>query len=224
MSSVPQLPPGRPTPWNRGVVAVYHITQFRNFASIAAGGVLRCDNDCKVNGVQFVSIAYDDLKARRTNWPVHVGPRGTLADYVPFYFAPRSPMLYAIAGGWVAGYSGGQVEVAHLVFSLRDIARAGEFVITDGHAATPLTDQFDDLAGLERIDWSIMREKYWRDTDEDGDRKRRRQAELLVVGSVPFSAVKQIGVMTTAVAEEVRETLVGAAHQPPVVVRRDWYY
>ncbi len=171
-----------------------------------------------------MSIAYLDLKAKRSDWPVRVARGGTLAEYVPFYYAPRSPMLYAIAGGWVGGYSGGQVEVAHLVFSANELARAGQFVITDGHAATSLSEQFDDFARLDEVDWGIMRDKYWRDTDDDGDRKRRRQAELLVFGSVPFRAVKQIGVMTETVAAEVREQLNDAPDQPRIVVRPDWYY
>ncbi len=224
MSSVPQIPPGRPIPWKSGDVAVYHITHIENLASIAEDGKLQCDNSCSTSGIEPVSIAYRDLKAKRSGWKITVARGGTLADYVPFYYAPRSPMLYAIDGGYVAGYSGGQAEVAHLVFNAHEIARVGEFVITDGHAATTLSNQFDDLARLDQIDWQIMPEKYWRDTDEDGDRKRRRQAEFLVLNSVPFSAVRQIGVMTGAVADLVREELADAQHQPPVVVRPDWYY
>ena len=186
--------------------------------------MLQCDRGCNASGIDPVSIAYQDLKARRSEWPVRVARGGTLADYVPFYFAPRSPMLYAIAGGWVGSYSGGQVEVAHLVFCANDLARADNFVITDGHAATSLSEQFDDLARLDEVDWDVMRDKYWRDTDDDGDRKRRRQAEFLVFDSVPFRAVAQIGVMTEAVAAEVREKLGDAADQPRIVVRPDWYY
>ena len=154
---------------------------------MAADGELQCDRGCNASGIEPVSIAYQDLKAKRSEWPVRVARGGTLADYVPFYFAPRSPMLYAIAGGWVAGYSGGQVEVAHMVFTANELARADEFVITDGHAATSLSEQFDDFARLDEVDWGIMRDKYWRDTDDDGDRKRRRQAEFLVLrlGAIP---------------------------------------
>lgn len=191
---------------------------------MAAEGELQCDRSCNASGIEPVSIAYQDLKAKRSEWPVRVARGGTLADYAPFYFAPRSPMLYAIAGGWVAGYSGGQVEVAHMVFSANELARGDEFVITDGHAATSLSEQFDDFARLDEVDWDIMRDRYWRDTDDDGDRKRRRQAEFLVFGSVPFHAVKQIGVMTEAVASEVRDELQGASDQPRIVVRPDWYY
>lgn len=62
-------------------------------------------------------------------------------------------MLYVIYRGGVPGYIGGQEAVAHLVLSVKDIARPGDFVITNGHAATPLTQQYDDLARLDQVDW-----------------------------------------------------------------------
>lgn len=221
---MPAAPPGRPKPWADGATAVYHITHVDNLASMASRGVLSCDSVCSTGAVSPVSIAYQDLKAKRTNWPVKVAQRGKLADYVPFYYAPRSPMLYVISKGYVATYSGGQAEVAHLVFGAEDIAAPGSFVITDGHAATPLTTQYDDLSDFDKVSWPTMRGSFWHDTDEHGDRKRRRQAEFLVWDSVPFTAVRMIGVMTESVAERVRDTLAGTAHVPAIVVRRDWYY
>ena len=217
-------PPGRPRPWRGNATALYHITHVENLASIARNGVIRCDRGCSTRGVSPVSVAYGDLKSRRAAWPVRVAKRGTLADYVPFYYAPRSPMLYAIHGGFVAGYDGGQAEVAHLVLAAEDIARDGAFVITDGHAATPLTDQYDSLDDLDQVSWDVMDSRWWNDTDEDGDRKRRRQAEFLAWSSVPFEAVRMIGVMTATVAEQVRRALADAAHLPEIVIRRDWYY
>ncbi|MCW2952765.1 MAG: hypothetical protein JWQ48_1935 [Conexibacter sp.] len=172
-----------------------------------------------------MSIAHDHIKSVRSTWPVRVARGGTLADYVPFYYAPRSPMLYAISTGHVADYEGGQDEVAHLVLEAEDIAEPGSFAITDGHAATRLSLQYDDLAALdEAISWPIMSARYWRDTDADGDRKRRRQAEFLAWSLVPFAAVRIIGVRTVEIAERVRASLAGSAHMPEIVVRADWYY
>ncbi len=53
------------------------------------------------------------------------GPSGTLDDHVPFYFAPRSPMLYSIHGGYVEGYVVGQRSVIHLVSSAEAVSAAG---------------------------------------------------------------------------------------------------
>jgi len=221
---MPKLPPGSPRPWHDGATAVYHITHVDNIASMARLGAILCDRRCEKDGTQPVSIAYEDLKARRAWWRVTVAQRGTLADYVPFYYAPRSPMLYVINRGSVPGYGEGQAEVAHLVLAAEEIAAPGRFAITDGHAATPLTRQYADLRDLDKVCWKTMRSQFWADTDEDGDRKRRRQAELLVWREVPFEAVRMIGVMTATIAERVRSALAGTDYAPRIVVRRDWYY
>ncbi len=219
------MSPGeRPDPWSDGTTAIYHITHVDNLASLAADGCLYCDTTCVDLDLGPVSIAYTDLKARRARFPVGVAAGGTLADYVPFYYAPRSPMLYVISRGGVAGYDGGQEEIVHLVFRLEDMAEPGQFVITDGHAATPMSTQYDELSGLDVIDWDIMRETYWSDTDEDGDRKRRRQAEFLVHQRAPLSALDRVITMTDEVAERAQNALSTLESAPLVRVHRAWYY
>ncbi|UTW68357.1 DUF4433 domain-containing protein [Anaerobacillus sp. HL2] len=44
------------------------------------------------------------------------------------------------------------------------------------------------------MDWDVMESKYWFDTDDDPDRKRRRQAEFLVLRHFPLELVLGIGV------------------------------
>jgi hypothetical protein len=134
-------------------------------------------------------------------------------------------MLGAIHTGHVAGYQGGQRAVLHLVADVEIIAATDcRWVFTDGHAEIALSQFSTDLSQLSVIDWDIMREKYWRDTDDDGDRKRRRQAEFLVYRFCPWALITEIGVIDHQVQGRVRELLGDAAHQPVVTVRRDWYY
>jgi hypothetical protein len=84
---------------------VYHITHVQNLQSIIAHNGLWCDNSRQERELDTIGIAHDHIKQRRARRRVHLGAQGTLADYVPFYFAPRSPMLYAIHTGWVEGYN-----------------------------------------------------------------------------------------------------------------------
>lgn len=217
-------PPGKPRPWATGESAIYHITDVENLPSILKSGSVLCDKQCAGDGVNPVSIAYANLKEKRANTRVTVSPGGTLADYVPFYFAPRSPMLYVNWKGGVEGYGKGQDQIIHLVACIESCATQGEFVIVDGHPISPLSKQSDSLEALDGIDWEIMRTLYWRDTDEDGDRKRRRQAEFLKYRSVSFSEIRQIGVKSEVIAAAVQAKLDGIAEPPAVVVRRDWYY
>ncbi|NTW01665.1 MAG: DUF4433 domain-containing protein [Oscillochloris sp.] len=207
------------------MTSIYHITHGGNLISILHVGGLWCDAQIAAQRIAPTGIAHEHIKERRTRRAVPCGPGGTIAEYVPFYFAPRSPMLGAIHTGRVAGYQGGQRAVLHLVADVEAIAATDcRWVFTDGHAEIALSQFSTDLAQLSGIDWDIMREKYWRDTDDDGDRKRRRQAEFLVYHFCPWTLITEIGVIDHQVQGRVRELLGDAAHQPVVTVRRDWYY
>jgi hypothetical protein len=98
----------------------------------------------------------------------------------------------------------------------------GRFVIVNRHPITALAEQFDDLAALEGLDWSLMKATMWRDTDADGDRKFRRQAEFLVHQHVPIEAIRIVGAMTETVARRAATVLAALPNPPPIIVRRGW--
>lgn len=173
----------------------------------------------------YKNIAHATIQDRRSISPVPCGPGGMLHDYVPFYFAPRSPMLYTISRGNVEGHEDGQQAVVHLVSSVQKVQDAGlDFVFTDGHGIMVLTEFFENLDDLDQVDWEIMNQRYWFDTGEDTDRKRRRQAEFLVHTQFPWNSIEEIAVMNEDVKIQVGRVLAGAAYKPDVVVRRAWYY
>jgi hypothetical protein len=208
----------RPTP-------IYHITHVDNLPGIIADGGLRCCADLRQAGVGYRDVAHGHIQDRRTFTRVPCGPRGVLHDYVPFYFAPRSPMLLAISGGSVATYQEGQEPVVHLVSTVQAIQEAGQhFVFSDGHATMAVSSFYEDLADLEQIDWSVMPLTYWNDTPTYPDRKRQRQAELLVHRFFPWELVTAIGVRSEAMRERTEIALRAAGHQPVVEVRAGWYY
>jgi hypothetical protein len=68
-----------------------------------------------------------------------------------------------------------------------------------------------------------MNSGYWADTDDDGDRKRRRQAEFLVLNFFPWTLIDEIVVCDELASEQVRRHLGGPA-LPAVRVNRGWYY
>jgi len=55
-----------------------------------------------------------------------------------------------------------------------------------------LSEFYYDLGYLSEIDWEIMEEKYWSDTQEDPDRNRRRQAEFLSFNKFSWNLVEKI--------------------------------
>jgi hypothetical protein len=68
-----------------------------------------------------------------------------------------------------------------------------------------------------------MKARYWNDTDRDGDRKRRRQAEFLVRDFCPWQFIKLIGVCDEQRAVAVRKALLEAkaSSTPDVKVKSD---
>lgn len=99
-------------------------------------------------------------------------------------------------------------------------------MLTNGHPLATFTDAYDDLARLDQIDLPLMTERIWKGTAGDPDRERRRQAEFLVHGRVPWELVEEIGVMDGRVKQRVEEIFsqVQAQHRPKVMVRGGWYY
>ena len=204
---------------------IYHITHLANLPSIVSSGGICCDSIEGEEQLATVSIAHKTIKDRRRDWPVTVGPGGTLADYVPFYFAPRSPMLYTIHKGNVENYDKGQKLIVHLVVYIEDLEAKGyQCVFTDGHAVMQMSEQYTDPACLSKIDWNIMNSRWWNDTVDDPDRKRRRQAEFLVHRLCPWPLVHEIGVINPQVYDLVIEKLADTKSRPTIAVRPDWYY
>ena len=179
------------------------------------------------DGLVFQTNHSDSVQAQRHVTKVPCGPRGTVHDYVPFYFGPLSPTMFNLKTGRVSGYNDGQEPLIYLVCHAQDIRQAGlSFVFSDGHGAAAFTKWFDDLARLDQVDGNMVGQRYWTDNIDDMDRRRRKQAEFLVHQFVPWALVREIIVFDQARQQQVQEALnqCSAAHCPLVKVDRQWYY
>lgn len=204
---------------------IYHITPIDNLRLILEAGGMWAKRVLDQEDTGYTSMAHLTIQDRRAHTPVPCEPGGILHDYVPFYFAPRSPMLYTISRGNVAGFSGGQGSVVHIVSTAQAVRNAGpRFVFTDGHGIMAFTEFFVDLADLDKVDWDIMSADQWADTDDDTDRKRRRQAEFLVHEQFPVNLIQEIGVMNQTKKNETAAALAEFDLTIPVVIRPGWYY
>ena len=204
---------------------IYHITHIRNLPNMINEGGLWCDSESVKRNLRPVEIAYTEIKERRTRKVVKIPPGGTLAEYVPFYFCNRSPMLYTIHMGNVPAYRDGQANILHLVSSAEKVAQANlPFVFTDGHAIVNLSLFYNRLDDLNQVDWKVIRDWRWHDTENDNDRRRRKQAEFLVKNFFPFSLLEEIGVYSAAVRDRVLPLLENVEYKPIVRIQRKWYY
>lgn len=203
---------------------LYHITDVNNLPSILDRRALAAHSQVTTERISYYDIAHRSIQDRRGTTEVPVPPYGMLHDYVPFYFAPRSPMLYAIKQGSVENYKGKQSEIIYLVSKTDIMARYNkDFVLTDGHGIMALREFYKDLEDLNEVDWHVMESKYWNDDEENPDRKRRRQAEFLVHGQVELNCFLGIGVYNEQMKEKVNDIL-KEHHIDMNVLVRPWFY
>ena len=130
---------------------LYHFTHISNLASIAVEGLY---SDVQIEASQRAptEVGNVDVKQRRRNLAVPLPPTGCVADYVPFYFAARSPMLYIISKGDVPTYSGGQDEIVYLVTSIENVVEEClRFVFMDRNARPRFRSLRGRPAGVGRL-------------------------------------------------------------------------
>jgi hypothetical protein len=94
---------------------IVHFTHVRNLPGILAAGCLLADNRVDRRSALAVEAADLEIKSSRRAIRIGLAPFGCVADSVPFYFAPRSPMLYKLAKGGVPTYAEGQDPLVYLV-------------------------------------------------------------------------------------------------------------
>ncbi|MGH3873529.1 MAG: type II toxin-antitoxin system toxin DNA ADP-ribosyl transferase DarT [Pseudonocardiaceae bacterium] len=203
---------------------LYHFTPIHHLASIIEHGLL-CDSRVAA-GLLAVEVGNRGIKEQRRRRAVPVGPCGMVADYVPFYFAPRSPMLYAVAKGNVPEYTGGMDPLVYLITTADRLAELGlPMLFTDRNAVLETARFTRDPAGLDAlIDWPLMRARMWHNTPSEPDRRERRMAECLVHRQVPWQAIEYVAARTPARAAQARATLARFSQGAAVRTRRDWYF
>jgi len=204
---------------------IYHITHVNNLPDIITAGCLWSDRRVQEQGVDTV-IGFDHIKRRRLE-KVEVGcHQGTMVgDYVPFYFCPRSVMLYVIdRRNTELRYHGGQREIIHLVSTVEAAIKTAEdrpWAFSDGNAGAFYTKFYADLSRMtEIVDSDAVSARSWAEPAV----KNRKQAEFLVHDSFPWTAFHEIGVLDQALAGQVDAVLRSAAHKPSTRVRSEWYY
>ena len=202
---------------------IFRITHVRNVPWILANGLHsrtsgRIDPD-------FVTIGRPDIIAMRDGRAVPIPPYGTLSDYIPFYFTPKSPMMYNIVTGWGGIPRQSSSDIAIMVSSLRGLADSGITALyTDRHAYLRTARFFSSLDHLHAISWGpLQRHDFSRDVD-DPEKKEKYQAEALVHRHLLIEHLSEIACYSDegrVFLEESRDEL---DLQLTITVRRRWYF
>jgi hypothetical protein len=205
---------------------IYHIVHVDQLPSIIADGWLWCDAEIVRRSPSGTTIGMNGIKQRRLNEltltshpDLHVG------DCVPFYFCPRSIMLYLIhqANHPELVYRGGQGPIVHLEADLRQTVawaeeRGRRWAFTLSNAGAYYFEDRCDLVRLGEIDWDAVQARDWRQCKEG------KQAEFLIERQFSWELVSRIGVRSQQVYGQVVTALRAAAHKPRIEIKPDWYY
>jgi hypothetical protein len=207
---------------------IYHITHVDNLPAIIGAGKLVSDARMIVQGGPSKAIGMSNIKTRRLNEhqvTCHAGDY--VGEYVPFYFCPRSIMLYQLhcANHPDLSYKGGQSPIVHLEADLHAVVdwateKKRRWAFSLSSAATKYTEFRDDLDDLDQINWTAVNAHYWTAPDV----KEGKQAEFLLYRSFPWKLVERIGVHTRATGNKATSAVAAAAHRPTVQIIPDWYY
>jgi len=211
---------------------IYHILHVDRLASVLDDGVLWSDALLRERRAGGTTIGMGNIKRRRlerNSLTSHPGLR--VGDCVPFYFCPRSIMLYLI---WQANhpeltYRGGQEPIIHLEADLEAaVAWAGEnrrrWAFTLSNAGSAYFEDRADLAQLGEVNWAAVAARKWSGLGIDPALKEGKQAEFLVEERFPWHLVERIGVHRQSVYQQVSGVLNGRSHRPRLEILPDWYY
>lgn len=210
---------------------IYHIVHADRLASVMEDGFLWCDALMAEREPVGTTIGMSTIKQRRLTSPIRSHPNLNVGDCVPFYFCPRSIMLYLIhrANDPELTYRGGQEPILHLECDFHTATRWAarnkkRWAFTLSNAGARYFEDRSDVAQLEEIDWDAVRATQWSGQGISSQVKEGKQAEFLVEERFPWQLVERIGVRSRTRAQWVADRLAGSEHRPRVEIKQDWYY
>lgn len=208
---------------------LYHIVHLDRLPSIISNQSLWCDAVMATHAELGTTIGMASIKRRRLeeltldSYPgLHVG------ECVPFYFCPRSIMLYLLHMGnhQELTYRGGQALIVHLQADLHaTVAWAAQqhrrWAFTLSNAGAYYFEDRADLTQLDEINWEAVQNDRWGGI---GSIKEGKQAEFLVERDFPWHLVERIGVYSREMYQLVVSCLPVSGHRPLIEIKSDWYY
>ena len=179
-------------------VLIYRMTHIENIPHVLVHGITHRSSPNKNDNYKAIGDSSLINHRNRKNVFVKNGENEesysvTIGDFIPFYFAPRMPMLYVVQrGGNAVPETTKPENIVYCVSSVGHVLSGNlDFIFSNGHA----TDNFSKFYSpkyhneiRDKLDFDAINKKYWKD-DNDLDLKRRKEAEFLVRQDIPVSLI-----------------------------------
>lgn len=171
----------------------------------------------------YVPIGDTSVIASRDDGVIYENYR--IGDCIPFYFGPRSPMLYVIQRGYNNVVMHKAEELVYAIIRLDDIvAHHIKCVFTDGHALDLLTTTYtsDKLPMIDDIiSYEDVYATRWANNENDRDIKRRKEAELLLIDELPPQYIRGFVVYDETAKHQMLKYGIDAVK---IAVRPNYYF
>ena len=176
---------------------LFRMVHWQNVEHILKHGM--CCKGHELEDPNYINIGHRQLIADRHDYPIPISDAGTLGQYVPFYFAGHSPMLYLIQHGYAGVTQRSQEDIVFIAVSFQKVKDYQlEFVFSDRNAKISLANFYNDETGFEKLNWDVIQNRDWANTEEDFERKDLKQAEFLIRSFVPVKCIAYLIVKTEA--------------------------
>ncbi|OQS33987.1 DarT ssDNA thymidine ADP-ribosyltransferase family protein [Chromobacterium haemolyticum] len=179
----------------------YHFTLLDNLKSIIDNGILSTNKKIALK-IMHVNVAEEGIQKRRALMKIPSENDRYVHDYVPFYFAKKTPMQLAVL------HKKNVDQQFIIYFSVPILlleTRPGAY-FTSASANTEIPPNFfhgnNQSHQLDSLDWQTIDSNRWK--YDDDDQKHRKMAELLLPDHVPLCAVNQIITWNSSISDYVR--------------------
>jgi len=196
-----------------GINYLYHITRKENLKSILRHGLLS-RNLCMKKGIGVEEIGDEEIVWKRG---IKMLPKSDarLNDYVPLYFNPRNAMMYRVCKDSNA------YNLVILAFDSKVIFIPGT-IFTDGNAASNDSNFYYSKYDLEKLDWEIIKNRYWCfEGIVDVEIRRKMMAEVLVKERIPRRYLKKLICNSEKSAEDLISLVKGKME---IEVSKDMFF
>lgn len=154
---------------HREIRCFWYIAHKANLNSILKRGILNHYDASRLEPNRFDISNPDAQRWREGKDPLFKRP---IHSYAPLYINPKNPMLYVRRG----------IRNSLLLLEVQpSVLFDTEYLITDGNAASRITNFYNSVESIDKLPWDVLKGDYWPDF-QDG--KRKMCSEVLVYPKV----------------------------------------
>lgn len=198
----------------------FHFTSIHNLDTVIENGLLST-NQKIARGITHVNVAEAGIQQRRSLMAVPGAQGKCVHDYVPFYFAQKTPMQLAVLNKKNVD----QELIIYFAISLQVIDSKPGVYFTNASANTEVPPRFYTGAEshlLGDLNWPIINAGKWKYPDDN--ERHQKMAELLVPDPLLIGEINYIVVWDAEIKKKVEECFIAKNIPCPRIEINLWHY